>query len=112
MPSDFKFETYNNRRRPLKSPRAEVWLTSGRVNIGLPVYEGMGSPPRIRFSYDIKNKALRLELPLGGEGSMISREPHRWAVKLSVKRSVLDLLPKGAYTPIGGGIFVHESLQR
>lgn len=108
MPSDFKFEYYKSRTR---GSRAEVWLTAGRINIGVPVYEGMGSPPRIRFSYDARNKAIQLE-PAQEDGIKVAKEHSRRSVSLGVAPGTLDRLPKGSYTPIGGGIFIHESLQR
>lgn len=112
MGNDFNLESYSQPMARSKGYRAEVWLTMERCNLGVPVWEGLGSPSHIQLFYDRANLALKL-VPLapGNGGLQVIHPRGRKAVQLSVQDKVL-LMPRGRYIPIGSNIFVHESRQR
>lgn len=112
MTSNFKLEPYSLPTTRSKGVRAEIWLTLGRCNMGLPVWEGLGRPSHIQLSYDRAEKALKLVPVEPGQGGLQVIHPQgRVTVQISVRDEVIKM-PKGKYIPIGSNIFVHESKQR
>lgn len=110
MPNDFRFE-------PLAPGRAytgttDVTVSQNRVNIDRKIYEGMGAPPRIILSYDVRAKALKLEPRVNeGRGSLKVMLVSSLRVGISAQH-IEQMVPKGRYLPIGSNIFIHESVQR